>query len=70
MGIVGLVPRRCAMAIPIRVVQQFYVGVDGCKEWLGYRLEVWTAQGWASVPVVMEEVPASPDVVDIAGEKG
>lgn len=57
------------MAIPLRVVQQFYMGGDGRTEWLGYRLEVLTAQGWAPVPVVMEEVPAPPSTVDIVEEK-
>jgi hypothetical protein len=57
------------MAIPLRVIQQFYVGASGCKEWVGYRLEVWTAQGWEPVPVVMEEVPAPPSIFDIAEEK-
>jgi serine protease inhibitor ecotin len=56
------------MAIPLRVVQKFYVGADGRREWVGYALEVKTASGWEPVPVVMEEVPAPRSIIDIAVE--
>jgi hypothetical protein len=49
------------MAIPLRVVQQFYDEKDGTRVWTNYRLEVMTAEGWAEVPVVVQEV-ARPQV--------
>lgn len=43
------------MAIPLRVVQKY--GMDGEeKVWLGYELQVMTAEGWVAVPVVEQEV--------------
>ena len=44
------------MAIPIRVVQQFYDGEDGTRVWTHYWLEVMTTTGWKKVPVVVQEV--------------
>jgi len=44
------------MAIPLRVVQQFYDEEDGTRVWTNYRLEVMTADGWVEVPVVVQEV--------------
>jgi hypothetical protein len=44
------------MAIPLRVVQQFYDEKDGTRVWTNYRLEVMTAEGWTEVPVVVQEV--------------
>ena len=32
------------MAIPLRVVQQFYDEEDGTRVWTNYRLEVMTAE--------------------------
>jgi hypothetical protein len=52
------------MAIPLRVVQKFYVDADGKREWFGYALEVKTAAGWEPVPVVMEEGPAPWSILD------
>ena len=49
------------MAIPLRVVQQFYDEKDGTRVWTNYRLDVMTAEGWAEVPVVVQEV-ARPQV--------
>jgi hypothetical protein len=44
------------MAIPLRVIQQFYDEEDGTRVWTNYRLEVRTAEGWVEVPVVVQEV--------------
>ena len=52
------------MAIPLRVVQQFYDEEDGTRVWTNYRLEVRTAEGWVEVPVVVQEV-ARPEKKDV-----
>jgi hypothetical protein len=44
------------MAIPLRVIQEFYRKEDGTRVWTNYRLEVMTAEGWTEVPVVVQEV--------------
>jgi hypothetical protein len=49
------------MAIPLRVMQQFYDEEDGTRVWTNYRLEVMTVEGWVEVPVVVQEV-ARPQV--------
>jgi hypothetical protein len=45
------------MAIPLRVVQKYYVNEDGRRVWDGYRLEMKVHGNWKEVPVVMREVP-------------
>lgn len=51
------------MAIPLRVVQQFYDEEDGTRVWTNYRLEVMTARGWVEVPVVVQEVARPQGIV-------
>ena len=58
------------MAIPLRVVQQFYDEEDGTRVWTNYRLEVMTADGWVEVPVVMQEVARPAEVAIYKWPKG
>lgn len=52
--------KELGMAIPLRVVQFYRIDnykVEGDeKVWLGYELQLKTADGWVAVPVVEQEM--------------
>jgi hypothetical protein len=49
------------MAIPLRVVQYYRLDEQGEREYVGYKLQVTTAYGWADVPVVNVEQGKEPE---------
>jgi hypothetical protein len=53
------------MAIPLRVLQKFFVGADGKKVYAEWEFQVKGAEGWKKVPVVEEEVPAPKRAVQL-----
>jgi hypothetical protein len=44
------------MAIPLRIIQEFYREEDGTRTYTKYRLETKVYGNWKEVPVVMREV--------------
>jgi len=49
------------MAIPLRVIQEFYREEDGTRVWTKYRMEMKVYGNWKEVPVIEREV-ARPQV--------
>jgi hypothetical protein len=49
------------MAIPLRVVQYYRLDEQGEREYVGYKLQVTTAHGWADVPIVNVEQGKEPE---------
>jgi hypothetical protein len=44
------------MAIPLRVIQEFYREEDGTRVWTNYRMEMKVYGNWKEVPVIEREV--------------
>jgi hypothetical protein len=57
------------MAIPLRVIQEFYREEDGTRVWTKYRMEIKVYGNWKEVPVIEREV-ARPQEVAIYKRPG